>query len=258
MKGLKLMSKNKDAEMVVYDEGKFAVSTMGQDDLKAMIRENTGGGELTRFDLPNVKVPGSGGTMWAVPTLEGDEENLKEISGIIVSMQTNRAYWAMGFDESGGGTPPDCSSIDGFTGKGVIVTGDEPGTHDCGTCPHNQFGTAAKGGGKACKEMRVMYMLRPGDLLPMCIGAPPGSLKNMKNYGLALASKAKLMRHVVTGLSLEKKNNKQGIAFAAIKARVLRELTDEEAKGVDRYADVFKPVNTVSVDPKDYEDTTEL
>lgn len=244
------MTEKNDA---VAKKSEFALMTSGDADIESLIRDNVGAGPVNRFDLVNIKVPGAGGVTWEVPTISGDVESMQEIEGIIIHVQINRAFWDQGYDESGGGTPPDCMSEDGFSGLGVIKPGQETGPHECTTCPHNVFGTSAKGGGKACKEMRVMYILREKGLLPYVVSAPPGSLKNMKQYGLGLASEGMKMSHVVTGLKLQKKSNKEGKPYAVITPRMVRPLQKSEAAFVDKYAATFRPQTEVSVNPEDYQ-----
>lgn len=232
----------------------FALAKSSGADIQSVIKDNIGGGEVDRFDLVNVKVPGAGGTTWEIPSVSGKPTATQDIEGVIIAMQTNRAYWEEGYDESGGGSPPDCTSVDGFNGSGIIVKDGKPGVNECATCPHNAFGTAAKGEGKACKEMRVMFILQPTGLLPIVVSAPPGSLKNMKTYGLGLASEALKISHVMTSLSLEKKTNKGNKPYACITPRMVRKLTDDEIKAVGEYSSAFKPKEEVSVNPDDYKE----
>lgn len=244
------MTEKKDA---VAKKSDFALMAAADADIESLIRDNVGSGAINRFDLVNVKVPGAGGVTWEVPSITGDVESAQEIQGIIIHVQINRAFWDQGYDESGGGTPPDCVSEDGMQGRGIIKAGQEPGVHDCAGCPHNVFGTSAKGEGKACKEMRVMYVLREKGLLPYVFTAPPGSLKNIKQYGLGLASEGMKMSHVVTGLKLQKKTNKGNQPYAVIVPRMVRALEKSEAAFIDKYAQSFKPQTEVSVNPEDYQ-----
>lgn len=232
----------------------FALAKSSGANIQEVIRDNTGGGEVDRFDLVNVKVPGAGGTTWEIPTVSGKPKATQEIEGVVIAMQTNRAFWLEGYDDSGGGTPPDCVSVDGINGNGITEENGKPGVSDCAKCPHNSFGTAAKGEGKACKEMRVMFILQPDGLLPIVVSAPPGSLKNMKTYGLGLASEAMKISHVMTGLGLEKKTSKGNKPYACITPRMLRKLTEDEIKAVSEYSKAFKPAEEVSVNPEDYKD----
>lgn len=68
------------------------------------------------------------------------------------------AYWPEGSEYDDNVTPL-CSSVDGKTGYGA------PGGV-CATCALNQYGSVEKGKGKACKNMRNLYILRSGEHMP--------------------------------------------------------------------------------------------
>ena len=61
---------------------------------------------------------------------------------------------------------------------------------DCATCPHNAFGTAEKGDGKRCRDIRRVLVIAPGsndpeDVLKAQVRqyeVPPGSLRNWGTY----------------------------------------------------------------------------
>ena len=65
--------------------------------------------------------------------------------------------------------PPLCQSFDGKVGYG------EPGG-TCADCVLNQFGSDGNNKGKACKNMRMLYLLRSGEYMPIQIALPPTSL----------------------------------------------------------------------------------
>ena len=78
----------------------------------------------------------------------------------------------------------------------------------CATCPMNQFGSDPKGGkGKACKEMRRLFILQKGDMYPSIMNVPPTSLRQWDAYVSALLSKKQIPLSFVTILNLEKANN---------------------------------------------------
>ena len=110
--------------------------------LKELVQDNLGGGNLSPFDLEKISIPSAGSLFWTVPTLEGDPITTKELLGIILFVQDARAYWKQNFGESGGGTPPDCTSEDAITGHG------DPGG-SCSECPYSVFGSDG-GDGQAC------------------------------------------------------------------------------------------------------------
>ena len=47
----------------------------------------------------------------------------------------------------------------------------------------NRFGSAPDGSkGKACKNMRVLYLLRSGEYMPLQVNLPPTSIKPFKEF----------------------------------------------------------------------------
>jgi hypothetical protein len=160
----------------------YSIMTVDQDYLTEVIRENLGG-ELSRLDLQTVRVPTAGGLTWAVSDVERGELTEKTLRGLVVYQTVARGYWAETFDSSGGGTPPTCVSNDGKKGLG------NPGG-SCATCPLNQWGSDARGGnGKACREMRLIYMLREDTVLPMVVVMPPTSIRPAREYFTKLPSR---------------------------------------------------------------------
>jgi len=220
----------------------YPVLAMEQGRLAKVIKANLGNSRITEFQVDRLKVPTGGGNLWTVPGLEG-ETNEKEIDGITIFWKEPRAYWEQSFDSSGGGTPPDCSAADGTVGVG------KPGGQ-CGVCPLAQFGTHHKGRGQACKQMRVLFMVRPQDFLPIAVSCPPTSLDNMQKFFLRLASRGIQFNHIITRLSLGQDKNKDGIKYSAIVPSMVRMLNDFEIEAIERYCEAIEPaLSRVRVDP---------
>ena len=198
------------------------------------IRENLGNDRITDRDLDRITIPLGGGVNWTVPTLEG-EDTVKTLDGIIVHWTAPRAYWATGM-ETGGNTPPDCSSRDGDVGYG------QPGGA-CHLCPLDEWGTAeGGGGGKGCKEKRMLFLLRPTDLLPIVIQAPSTSIQPIKKYFLRLGSQAREYWSVFSQLSLERASNSTGIAFSRISVKSTGPVPEEQEEMLRAYRDAIKPI----------------
>lgn len=214
--------------VAVKDDGQFAIMRMDKDEMSELITENLGGEMLTAQDFDKVVVPGSGGTVWTLPTIDG-EVNTEEIVGIIVHTQVTRAYWMEEY--SGGGTPPDCRSNDGLNGEG------NPGGQ-CLACPNNKF--QEDGSGKLCNESRLIFMVLKDETLPIVIKAPAMSLANARKYMIGLSSKGKYGHGVYTRLTLEKDKNGKGIAYAKIR---FERIGDVERPDVTKaYAKAMKPI----------------
>lgn len=108
-----------------------------------------------------------------------DGSTQKTIEGIIVFHHKARGYW-----EAEGQQVPTCSSMDGKTG-----TDGTGNTKSCSDCLQNAWGTGKEGRGKACKEMRWIYVLQGGEIIPSRISLPPTSLGQFDAFITALAQK---------------------------------------------------------------------
>lgn len=203
------------------------------------LQENLGGETFDTFDLDRVKVPsGTGPMMWA---LSGDEP-VKTLEGIWIRHRVVRAYWKTTFDEGGGGNPPDCFSSDSLFGQG------DPGG-DCLSCPNAKFGTAHKGSGQACKQMRQVFFLREGHLLPTLLVVPPSSLKPAVSYLMWLTNRSIPYWSVITRMSLEKSRSKGGVDYAQIKFEVGSRLEGDVLEKIKAYKTEIEPaLREVSVD----------
>lgn len=225
------MSKEKETTSAVATVASYAVMTAEPSALGEMLATNVGAGGLSVFDLDTVKTPAGGGTSFTVPTVDG-EEDAKELRGVIVGFKDMRSYWKTGFDESGGGTPPDCSSQDMVRGDG------DPGG-DCGRCPYSKFGTAGRA--QACTQRRLLFLVREGDLLPIVVSVSPASLKPVRQFFLRLASHGIPYYGVVTRLGLEKDKNKDGISYSKISVATAGRLSGEESARMKSYAEALRP-----------------
>lgn len=217
---------------VVADQS-YPVLTMDPDKMQRVIRANIGNSRMNEFDVDRISVPPGGGIAWNVPTLEGID-SAKEIEGVVVFWKEPRAFWRINYDDSGGGTPPACQSDDGTTGVG------DPGGQ-CGVCPLAQFGTHHKGRGQACKQMRILFVIREQEFLPIAISCPPTSLDNMRKYFLRLAGRGILFNHVVTRFVLAQERNRDGVGYSVIVPSMTRMLNDIEIESIERYCEAIAP-----------------
>ena len=212
----------------------YPVLAMRAERLSKVISANLGNSRLSEFDVDRLHVPTGGGTLWEIPTLEGEPEHAKDVTGIVVFWKEPRAYWKENFDDSGGGTPPDCSSEDGTIGVG------DPGG-SCAVCPLAEFGTHHKGRGQACKQMRVLFMVLEQQFLPIAVSCSPTSLANMQKYFLRLAGRGIQFNHVVTKLTLGVDKNKDGIKYSTVQPSMVRMLNDVEVESIERYCAAIEP-----------------
>ena len=157
------MSDKKNTEIAV-NEGFAALAN--RDVLNEAMADDCQGLE---FSFDRVKLPAGGGTAFEIPSAESDESEMaKDITGVIVYNHPAYAYYRDKY--TGGNNPPDCGSFDGVTGIG------NPGGN-CQNCPYNKFGSG-EGQSKLCKNKRMLYILREGELFPITLSLPTGSLKS--------------------------------------------------------------------------------
>lgn len=185
-------------------------------DFSSVISEEMEG--LSAF-FERIKMPSGDTTLFQIPSENPEEPEFeKEFSAVILYHHPIRAYFKDKF--TGASNPPDCGSIDGIVGYG------NPGG-DCKNCVLNEFGTW-ENNAKACKERQRLYLLREGELFPVMLSLPTGSLRELSRYLMRLLSKGIKSSEVVTRFSLVKTTNKGGIAYAKAAFRVDRRLTSEE------------------------------
>ncbi len=197
--------------------------------------------ELIRSNLKNqplsydlfdvVKSPSGGSTVFAVPGLAGEEAE-KELTGIILDYTTPRAYWDT--PDPVEGTPPVCLS-----GNSII-------SHDgkaCAACPYNDFGSKnGDTGAKACKESVLLFLLRPGNILPLLVRIPVTSKARFFKYMTRLIGTMTPVSGVVTRITLEKATSKGGKPYALFNFEVVSILTPEEAEQSRAFGQQFMEI----------------
>ena len=190
--------------------------------------------EGLRLSFPRVKIPGGGSLQFEIPS--DDPENpdyTKYIEGVILYNHDTCAYWPEG-DEYRADVPPLCSSVDGKQGYG------EPGGV-CETCALSQFGSAANGRGKACKNMRVLYLLRSGEFMPLAINLSPTSISPFReflNQGFVFRNRATYGSLVEIGL--KRQTNPEGKDYSVATFKRLGDFHGEQLAAVRKYALSFR------------------
>jgi hypothetical protein len=193
-----------------------------EQEIRELFRDNLGQDTVNGLDLPRDKCGAGGAIEFRVETADG-EVSMRSITGIVADWRTARLFWREPADgkPSNRRRPPDCTSRDALRGEG------DPGGL-CSECPYAKFGTSAKGHGQACKQVRQLLIIHPGEIVPHLLTVPPTSLKSCSNYLLKLLSKRIPYWAVITRISLERAANQDGIEFAKLSFAVERRLTDGE------------------------------
>lgn len=229
----------------VLENSRFLAIRPNSDIAEAMQANLAGGETIKESDLIRVKVPGSGGTRWTIPTAAGEEVS-DEVVGVLVYYSTRGVLWpsmdpgnAMPVlisddlrtarkvgDDIGDLNPAVLDSM--HLGNGVY---DFRGTAEGGKNIYNDFGSGKNGIGKRAKESRVMCLLRENEAFPLLINAPPGSLKTVAPFVKRLP-----VAHyrAVVSLKLHKIKSKGGIDYAQIVPTMVAQLSLEEGRMIQK------------------------
>jgi len=220
-----------DNNTALAENQRFALPTLTEGDF--------GGDDLAedmdglRLNFQKVKIPSGGVLQFELPG--GDPENpdySKYLEGVILFNHASGAYWPEGneYDEN---TPPLCSSVDGKIGHGA------PGGA-CAICELNRYGTDPKGKGKACKNMRILYLLRDGEYMPIQLSLPPTSIRPFSDFmNTAFVSRRRPTWSSVVQIGLKRMNNgKDDYSVATFKK--LCDFSGEQLMQAKAYADGFR------------------
>ena len=190
------------------------------------------------IEFDRVKIPSGGGLAFELPGEDDDNPRIaSEIVGVIVDQHPVNAFWQEKYQ--GGNNPPECSSLDGK--EGVDIHGNR---RPCNSCPYNEWGSDPNGGrGKACKNMRRIYILPEGEMFPLLLTLPPTSLKNFANYlAKRVIAKGRRSRDILTKVTLKKATSSDGITYSQAHFSLAGELSKEDAAKVARYAEGIKTI----------------
>lgn len=174
-----------------------------------------------------------------------DGSTEKTLTGVIVYHHKARGYW-----EVEGQQLPTCSGMDGKTGT------DENGEqHACLNCEFNAWGSGKDGRGKACKEMRWLYVLQEGEIIPSRISLPPTSLGQFDAFVTALAQRkiAPIMKMVRIGLE---KTERHGFTYSVLgQPEVLGDVEREKIVEMLKLRDsVVAAAKKAGIEAEDYFD----
>lgn len=237
-------------------ESKFDLSRIKQSHEKLAATLNDVGGQA----VARAKIVPDGVNLFKIEA--GSRSiTVNKLEGIVLYSHAANALFSANESEN---KPPICSSMDGITG---IVNGTGE-CRDCASCKYNMFGSDG-GSGKACKNMRRIYMACEGVPVPVMLTLPPTSLEPWKNYVIMdVASVGFSLNEVVTSFELEKMKSNSGKNYSVIVLKIVGSV-DKKSSGFtkllgDSLAANNKPMlesadyNTVSEIPETTETTSEF
>lgn len=245
------MAKN-GKEIVVaptVDISGYRITTEDFKKTVAIIGQNVGNEGISPFDLVRAQNPSGKILKWEIPSLLSEEtESMSSVEGVILYHKNIRAYYPNPYGE--GDEQPQCSSRDAIVGEG------DPGG-SCLHCPLAKWGSGRDANGQptkgqACMTRKHLFLLREGTRLPMMFSLPPTSLKSARMYFLELGDREIPYWHIISKLSLDKKEKPQ--PHAVFKFNMVG-LLPQEAQGVmDNLKEFYEPFLSESeVTPEDKE-----
>lgn len=189
--------------------------------------------EGLQLTMQRVKIPSGGNLQFEIRSDDPDNPDYeRKLVGVILYHHLANAYWPEG-SEYDDNVPPFCQSFDGKQGYG------EPGGV-CAACAFNQFGSTANGSGKACKNMRQIYLLRSGEYLPLQLSLPPTSLRPFNDFmNLAFVARRRPSYSAIVEIGL-KRAESGGYTYSVATFRKVRDLEGEGLAAVKGYAANFK------------------
>jgi hypothetical protein len=226
-------------------EETFDLVTLDGDFAEAIAEEMEGLGTIP-FD--RVRIPAGGSLAFELPgETEDDTESVTELKGVILDHNAINAYWPDKY--SGGNEPPSCTSYDGKTGTWI-----DGSQTSCENCPRNQFKDE---GGKDCKNMHRLYMLREGNPVPLILTLPPTSIKFFKNYiAKRILLKGLRCYKVITKITLKKEKSKDGIQYSHAVFSFAGNLSDDQIKSAEAMKDMVRSVyRTLDIGEETYEES---
>lgn len=109
-------------------------------------------------------------------TLGDEQVEVDEFKGIILDFVSMNAYYEGDFDPKNI-VPPNCFAIGTVKNDSLVSSGNSPDPQNdvggaCGDCWANQWKSAAKGNGKACKNtIKLAVLCADGEIRPLSISS---------------------------------------------------------------------------------------
>ena len=186
---------------------------------------------VDNFQLPKVKL-GSDGF-----EITDGEDTLDDIEGTLVHLRKVNIYYEKPY-QPGNEEPPTCFSPDGVTPDHTIAL---PVNPTCKGCPKSEYGTSPLGTGKACRNMRLVYLLMTDEaIIPRVLTVPPTSLRAVDKYLMDLTERGLNFRKVKTKIHAYKEDKKA--TYCKLKFSMAEKLSKERSFEVETIRTQLLPV----------------
>lgn len=186
---------------------------------------------IDTFTLPRAKMTSQGFEL-----LEG-EKPLTELEGVIIHTKKTNVFYAKPYNPRETQSP-DCFSLDGNTPDKSIRN---PVHSTCRGCPKAEFGTNTMGSGKACRNLKPIYMLLGDEaIMPRQITVTPASLKAANQYLMELLERGISYRKVRTKITAYKADPKD--TYMKLKFTMAAKLDEQQVKNAEYLKTSWMPV----------------
>lgn len=200
--------------------------------------------EGVRSRFPIIAIKHGGTTKFEMPREIGEEEQalVGKFEGVILDQYLTKAYWEN--EDQANGAPPDCASLDAVNPyvDRPVTTVDKGG---CISCPFNKFGSATKGRGKRCRDVKRVIVSLEGHELPVRLQVSAANLKPFDSYLSDLRDQGLTIGSVLSTFhAIEARNaagtEYTGLELSTVRKLVIDEVLDIKRNKVDPYKDDFR------------------
>ena len=191
-----------------------------REDVAEVLRDNFPRG-LSTEDLLRVKFSGGGSTQFEIVG-KGDTPmgEVDEIVGLVAYHTPTRVRWNGSMDDPDRvrGLPL-CASSDGVTGEG------KPGG-PCHSCEFQRW--TDEGKMPECDSRRAIFLLQPGEWLPLSISLPRKSQQAFEAFLARLSAKCISIYGMLVRFSLKKEKNALDQVYSLLEVESVGQLTPSD------------------------------
>lgn len=205
-----------EQKAVTVLSGFSALEQMGSPELVARMQEvkdNLGTVENVR--IPRIKMTADGAQ------IVEDEEPVEALEGVIIHARKQNVYYEKPY-RIGQVEAPTCFSHDGVKPDASIA---KPVNKTCLGCPMAEFGTNQMKSGKACRNLKPLYLLMSDEsIMPRQLTVTPTGLKAANKYFMDLTERGVSYRKVRTRIEFYKEN--AGDTYMKMRFKMLGKIAD--------------------------------
>lgn len=189
---------------------------------------------VENYRLPRTKLTSEGFE------LSEGEEPVEELEGILIHAKKTNVYYDKPYNSSDV-SPPTCFSLDGDKPDKSIQ---KPVHATCKGCPMAEFGTNAMKSGKACRNLKPLFLIRQSEdgmaIIPRQITITPTSLKAANTYLMDLTERGLAYRKVLTKITTYKENAKD--PYRKMKFSIAKRLDAQDIADVEVLRKQWLPI----------------